>query len=68
MGIHHLAKSLGIQDLHLMGDSMIVINWLNGKGILQVANLESWKNRIMTYCLFSSQFLLLISIEKKYCG
>ena len=36
-----LAKSLSIQDLHLMGDSMIVINWLKGKGILQVANLES---------------------------
>jgi hypothetical protein len=41
-----LAKSLRIQDLHVMGDSLTVINWLNGKGILQVANLEGWKNRI----------------------
>jgi len=42
-----LAKRLSIQDLHLMGESMIVINWLKGRGTLQVAILESWKNRII---------------------
>lgn len=41
-----LEKSFGIQELHLMGDPLIVINWLKGIGTLQVANLENWKSRI----------------------
>jgi len=42
-----LATRLGILDLHVMGDSKIVIDWLNGIGSIQVANLDSWKDRIL---------------------
>jgi hypothetical protein len=35
-----LASRLFIYDLHVKGDSMIVINWLREKGRLQVISLE----------------------------
>jgi hypothetical protein len=41
-----LAARLSIPDLHLLGDSKIVIEWLNQKGALQVVSLERWKERI----------------------
>jgi ribonuclease HI len=41
-----LATRLSIPDLHVLGDSKIVIDWLNRKGSLQVVSLERWKERI----------------------
>jgi hypothetical protein len=41
-----LATRLSIPYLHLLGDSKIVIEWLNHKGSLQVVSLEIWKERI----------------------
>jgi len=41
-----LASHLHLQDLQVFGDSIIVIDWLNQKCILQVLNLECWKDRI----------------------
>jgi ribonuclease HI len=42
-----LASRLFINDLHVKGDSMIVINWLRDKGRLQVISLECWKDRLV---------------------
>jgi hypothetical protein len=33
-------------DLHVRGDTKIIIDWLNKKGQLQVIALECWKDRI----------------------
>jgi ribonuclease HI len=41
-----LATRLSIFDLFVLGDSKIVIDWLNGKGSIMVANLYSWMERI----------------------
>jgi ribonuclease HI len=41
-----LARRLNLLDLVVLGDSRIVIDWLNGKANLQVATLLSWKDRI----------------------
>jgi hypothetical protein len=41
-----LATRLCILDLHMMGDSKIVIDWLNGIGSINVANLDGWKDII----------------------
>jgi hypothetical protein len=41
-----LATRLSIPYLHVLGDSKIVIDWLNQKGALQVVSLERWKERI----------------------
>jgi ribonuclease HI len=43
----YMAHRLGIDDIHLLGDSKIVIGWLNKKTNLQVVALESWKERIV---------------------
>jgi ribonuclease HI len=42
-----LASRLSISDLLVQGDSKIVIEWLQGKGRLQVVSLECWKDRIL---------------------
>jgi ribonuclease HI len=50
-----LAARLTVSDLHVLGDSKIVIDWLNRKGALRVANLDGWKDRIEELCpLFRS--------------
>jgi ribonuclease HI len=41
-----LASRLHLQDLQVFGDSKIVIDWLNHKCVLQVLNLECWKDQI----------------------
>jgi ribonuclease HI len=41
-----LASRLFIYEINVLGDSRIVIDWLKGKGSLQVVTLESWKERI----------------------
>jgi ribonuclease HI len=41
-----LATRLDIRDIKVLGDSKIVIDWLNDKGILQVCALDCWKDRI----------------------
>jgi ribonuclease HI len=43
-----VASRLSIQSLHVMGDSKIVINWLRGKGRLQVILLDCWKDNLIT--------------------
>jgi ribonuclease HI len=40
-----LASRLHINELLLLGDSKITIDWLNGRADFQVADLESWKER-----------------------
>jgi ribonuclease HI len=42
-----LAIRLSISDLLLLGDSKIVIEWLNKRGTIQAVALESWKERIL---------------------
>jgi ribonuclease HI len=41
-----LANRLSLQSIHIMGDSKIIIDWLRGKGRLQVISLDCWKDRI----------------------
>jgi ribonuclease HI len=41
-----LASRLSIQSLHLIGDSKIIIDWMNDKGGLQVISLDCWKERV----------------------
>jgi ribonuclease HI len=45
-----LVERLVIYDIHIMGDSKIVIDWLNKIGDLRVASLEAWKERIVDLC------------------
>jgi ribonuclease HI len=42
----HLASRLNIEDLQIFGDSIIVIDWLNNRGKLQVTSLLGWQDRI----------------------
>jgi hypothetical protein len=41
-----LAEYLLLSDLHLLGDSKVVIDWLKKEGILHVSTLEGWRARI----------------------
>jgi ribonuclease HI len=41
-----LASHLSIQELHVLGDSKIIIDWLKGKGRLQVVSLDCWMDSI----------------------
>jgi ribonuclease HI len=41
-----IARLLEIQHLQVMGDSKVIIDWLNSKGNLQAINIEGWKIRI----------------------
>jgi ribonuclease HI len=41
-----LAVRLSVSDLHVLGDSKTIIDRLNRKGDLRVANLDAWKDRI----------------------
>jgi ribonuclease HI len=42
----HLASRLNIEHLQLIGDSRVIIDWLNHKGKLQTITLLVWKDRI----------------------
>jgi len=42
----HLASKLNIKDIQIIGDSKIVIDWLNNKGKLQVSSLLGWMDRV----------------------
>jgi ribonuclease HI len=45
----HIAKYLSIQKLQGLGDSSVILNWLNKKGNLTISALEGWKHRESTY-------------------
>jgi ribonuclease HI len=40
-----LAQRLNIEVLLLLGDSKVIIDWINGNADLQTAGLECWKDR-----------------------
>jgi ribonuclease HI len=42
-----LASRLSLPSIHILGDSKIIIEWLRGKGRLQVISLDCWKDKIM---------------------
>jgi ribonuclease HI len=42
-----LATRLEISEIQVMGDSKVVIDWINDKGRLQACAIECWKLRIM---------------------
>jgi hypothetical protein len=50
-----------LYDLHLLGDSKVVINWLKKEGSLQVSTLEGWKARILkltgSFCKITFQHI-----------
>jgi ribonuclease HI len=41
-----LANHLGIQQLQVLGDSRVIIDWLRKVGKLQAINIEGWKIRV----------------------
>jgi ribonuclease HI len=45
-GILWLARSKSINQLQVLGDSKVIINWVEGKFKLQILELEHWKRRI----------------------
>jgi ribonuclease HI len=45
-----LVVRLSITTLYVYGDSRTVIEWLNRRGDLRVANLDAWKDRIEEIC------------------
>jgi hypothetical protein len=42
-----IAKLLDIHYIQVMGDSKVIIEWLNHKGKLKAINIEGWKQRLM---------------------
>jgi ribonuclease HI len=54
---------LDISDFYVQGDSRIIIDWLIGKGKLQVISLECWKDRISEL----KNHFRLISFKHVYC-
>jgi hypothetical protein len=38
---------LNIHYIQVLGDSKVIIEWLNRQGKLQVNNIEGWKQRLM---------------------
>jgi ribonuclease HI len=43
----HLASISNIEHLQLIGDSRVIIDWLNHKGKLQTITLLAWNDRII---------------------
>jgi ribonuclease HI len=41
-----IAKLLDIHHIQILGDSKVVVDWLEQKGNLQAINIEGWKRRI----------------------
>jgi ribonuclease HI len=41
-----IARHLGIQQLQVLGDSKVIIDWLRTNEKLQAINIEGWKNRV----------------------
>jgi ribonuclease HI len=42
-----LANLWSIQNLQILGDSKLVIDWLNHRGKLQAIDIKGWKHRTM---------------------
>ena len=42
-----LAKHLNTQNIHILRDSKVIIDWLNHKRKLQAIDIEGWKHRIL---------------------
>jgi len=49
-----LTHRLSITDFHVIGDSKIVIDWLNDKGSLQEISIDCWKDGIKELFKFFS--------------
>jgi ribonuclease HI len=43
-----LANLLDIRQLQMMGDSKVVIEWMQRKGNLLATKIEGWKRRVRT--------------------
>lgn len=41
-----LCRKMNIMDVHIVGDSKVVIDWYNKKAELNVMSLQPWKDRI----------------------
>jgi ribonuclease HI len=41
-----LAQILAIKDIHVIGDSKIIIDWINNVGSLQAISIECWKDEV----------------------
>jgi ribonuclease HI len=58
-----LASRLSILEIHVQGDSKIIIEWLKGKGRLQVAALECWKDRLREIIKLFSENLFCTCLQ-----
>jgi len=48
----NLARCLQIEELILLGDSKVIVDWLQGKADFKVAALMGWKDRTMESSLW----------------
>jgi ribonuclease HI len=44
----HIANLLALPKIQILGDSKVIIEWLNDRSELRVTSLEGWKKRIKT--------------------
>jgi hypothetical protein len=42
-----LAHRLAILDILILGDSKVIIEWLNNAGSLQVCSIKCWKEQVI---------------------
>ena len=38
----YIAKDIGLPNLHIFGDSFVIINWAKDESTLAMVNLEAW--------------------------
>jgi hypothetical protein len=43
MGYTHFGNHWSIEKLQVLGDSKVIIDWINQKGQLHAVNFEGWK-------------------------
>jgi len=61
----HLCRNLNIMDVHLAGDSKVIIDWFNNQVALNVLLLQAWKVRIRELETFFSS-LQVFHIHRIY--
>ena len=42
----YIAKDIGLPNLHILGDSLVIINWAKEVSTLSIVSLEAWCENI----------------------
>ena len=43
----YIAKDIGLPNLHILGDSLVIINWAKEVSTLSIVSLEAWCDNII---------------------